>query len=135
MTFRRKWLVRALVIPVLASFAFAPAHAAADDHVVSAAEIQKRIVEHARGREANLRRVQEFFRSEPAARVLKSVPWIDGRIDQAVSRLDDQELARIAERADKARRDFAGGALTNLQLTYVVIALATAVIILVILEA
>ena len=44
--------------------------------------------------------------------------------------LDDEEVAELAKRAEDPGREVAGGALTNQQLTYIVIALATAVIIL-----
>jgi len=49
--------------------------------------------------------------------------------------LNDQELARLAARAEKANSDFAAGSLTNQELTYIVIALGTAVLILVIVAA
>ncbi len=108
---------------------------AADDHVVKPAELRAAVVEAARARQNNLSRVRSFFSSEPAARVLKNTPLDPIKIERAVSQLDDQELARLAARADQIQKDFAAGALTTQQLTYIVIALATAVIILIIVAA
>jgi hypothetical protein len=45
--------------------------------------------------------------------------------------LDAQELAQLAARAEEPGDEVVGGALTNQQLTYIVIALAAAVIVLV----
>jgi len=46
--------------------------------------------------------------------------------------LDDEELAQLAERAEEPGDQVAGGALTNQQLTYIVIALAAAVVVLIV---
>jgi hypothetical protein len=45
--------------------------------------------------------------------------------------LDEEELASLTARAEEPADDVAGGALTNQQLTYIVIALAAAVIVLI----
>jgi hypothetical protein len=57
------------------------------------------------------------------------------KVRQAVSFLSDEELARLAARATRIENDFAAGALNNQQITYILIALATAVVILVIVAA
>jgi len=49
--------------------------------------------------------------------------------------LSDEELARLAARTEKVRKDFAAGALTNQQITYIIIALATALIVVIIVVA
>jgi len=38
-------------------------------------------------------------------------------------------LARLASQTDKVQRDIAAGALTNTQITYIIIALATALLV------
>ena len=57
------------------------------------------------------------------------------KIEKAFPQLSDEELARLALQTDKIQNDLAAGALTNQQLTYMTIALATAVIILIIVAA
>ncbi len=58
-----------------------------------------------------------------------------GQVTKAIPTLTDEDLARLAQRAASAESDFAAGALSNQELTYIVIALATAVVILVIVAA
>jgi hypothetical protein len=45
--------------------------------------------------------------------------------------LSDEEVAELEARAEEAGPEVAGGALSNLHLTYIVIALAAAVIVLI----
>ncbi|MBZ5497499.1 MAG: hypothetical protein LAP85_13945 [Acidobacteriia bacterium] len=127
-------LVKILLAPILAAALVVPASLRASEHVVSKADIQKSILAHAQERQGNLSRVRRFFTSDQAARALENFPGVRRQIERAVSHLDDQELARLAARVDKAQRDFAAGALTNQQLTYIIIALATAVIVLIIVK-
>jgi hypothetical protein len=53
------------------------------------------------------------------------------KVQKAVATLSPEELARLASQTNQIQKDVAGGALTNQQLTYIVIALGTAVIVLV----
>ncbi len=108
--------------------------AAADEHVVKPSELRTAIVEAARTRQGNLNQVNRFFSSEQVAKVLRNAHLNPVKIERAVSQLDDQELARLASRTGQIQSDLAAGALTTQQLTYIVIALATAVIVLIIVE-
>jgi hypothetical protein len=114
-------LTFALQIPLLA----------AQNHVVSPAELQQATASVARTRQQNITKVEKFFSSERAAKALKSAHLDPTQIKKAVPSLSDQELARLASRADKAQKDFAAGALTNQQITYILIALGTAIIVLI----
>ncbi len=105
---------------------------AGEDHVLKTSELHRALLDASRARGHDLAAIQAFFRSRPVAKILQNARMEPARIDQAVSLLDNQELARLASRTAKIQEDLAAGALTNLQLTYIVIALATAVIILVI---
>ena len=100
-------------------------------HVVKPADIQKDVVAASSAREGNLQKVDKFFSSEQAKQALKSARIDSGKLQKAVRALDDDELARLAARTDKVQQDFAAGALTNQEITYILIALATAVIIIV----
>ena len=108
---------------------------AAGDHVVKPADLQKAIEQSARSRQESLASVRQFLTIEPAARVLSSTGTEYRKVERALAQLDDEELARLAARADKVRRDFEAGSLTNQEITYIIIALATAVLILVIVAA
>jgi hypothetical protein len=100
-------------------------------HVVTPAELRKELADAAATRRANLEQVQDFFKSEPARKALKTAGTDPVKVERAVASLADDELARLARRTEQIEEDFAAGALSNLHLTYIVIALAAAVLVLV----
>jgi hypothetical protein len=106
--------------------------AGARSHVVPLSELHQRPVEATAQREKDLQQLNRFFSSGPVSQALQTSKLDGERVRQAAAQLDDQELARLAERSRQVESDFAAGALNNQQLTYIIIALATAVIILVI---
>ena len=114
--------------------ATAPA-AMAQEHVVSPADLQKDRVDATQTRQSNQAKVEKFLDSKIAKDALKKAGIEPKKVSQAVAQLDDEDLARLAERTDKIQRDFAAGALTNEQITYIIIALVTAVVILVVVVA
>ncbi len=121
---------------VLAVFALSLVSAPlrAQDHVVSDADLRRAVAQAGEARQRNCAQVQRFFLREPVRRVLKSARLDPTKIERAIPALSDEELARLAARANKVETDMAGGALTNEQLTYIVIALATAVVVILIVE-
>lgn len=103
----------------------------AQDRVVPPAELDRMVLEASRDREASVERVQEFIAGELAREVLASKGVDYEKVSELVPYLDSQELHRLAEQVEKAENDFAAGTLTNQQITYIIIALATAVIVLI----
>jgi hypothetical protein len=130
----KKWIIAHVAMLMMLSPA-AGGTGFADDHVVSPSELHKRLLEASSQHDRNLAKVTAFFSTESAAQALQKAGVSSDRVQRAVSSLDSEELARLASRVDKVQKDFAGGALNNQELTYIVIALATAVIILVIVAA
>lgn len=108
-----------------------PSLLAGQKHVVSPAELQQATLSVARARQRNVAKVEKLFSSPRAQKALKSVHVDPVQIQQAVSSLSDRELAQLASKANKAQENFAAGALTNQQITYILIALATAVVVLI----
>lgn len=104
----------------------------AEDHVVSPAELRAGAIAAGDARQDSIRKLENFFTTEPVRKALRQKRMDSAQVAGAVSFLSDAELARLAARAQAVENDIAAGALTNQQLTYIVIALATAVIILVI---
>jgi CHASE3 domain sensor protein len=97
--------------------------------------LQTSVVAAGQQRQENLSRLERFFSGAAAEKALQSAHLNGSQVRSVVAILDDQELARLAARADKANSDFAAGSLSNQELTYIVIALGTAVLILVIVAA
>lgn len=130
----RSTIYRMLVTSVVCALGFllqAPSLAAAQSHIVSPSDLQQATLSVARKRQQNITQVEKFFSSTRAEKALKSAHLDPVQIKRAVPSLSNQELARLASRADKAQKNFAAGALTNLQITYILIALGTAVIVLI----
>ncbi len=107
----------------------------AQTHVVPLSELRERAVQAADGRQAKLARLNRFFSEGQVQQALHSAKLDGTQVRQAVALLSDEELGRMVSRSDKIQSDLAAGALTNQELTYIVIALATAVIVLVIVKA
>jgi hypothetical protein len=102
---------------------------------VSPSELHEAIRDAAKTQQKNRSDVQVFFSSELARKAMK-VGKIDyQRVQTAVATMSPEELARLAARTNQLQQDFAGGALNSQQTTYAIIALATAVFVLIIVAA
>ena len=122
------WMLAAM-IPVVSA-------AAAESHVVPLTELhQAAVVASTEARGANLARVEHFFSSDVAQASLRAAKIDGDQVMKALPLLSDEELARLAARTDRLQTDFAAGALSTLHLTYIVIALAAAVFVLIIVAA
>jgi hypothetical protein len=107
----------------------------AQDHVVTPSDLQKDLNHAAQARRAQEAKIDAFLQTPQAKKALTAANIDYKTVEKGVPLLSDHELAELAARADRARSDFAAGALTNEQLTYIIIALATAVIVLIIVKA
>jgi hypothetical protein len=142
MVFKRKSLTAMLVafamvlVPAAAEAAQATAtQTKSPQHVVSTADLQKDVAASAAVRQLNEAKIEKLFSTPQAREAMKKAGMNYEVVRQAVPQLSADELAQLAARADKAQKQFEAGALTNQQLTYVIIALATAVIIILIFKA
>jgi hypothetical protein len=106
--------------------------AAEAGQLIAPAELHRRLVEQTETRKAQAAQLRRFFASPGAKKAFAVAQMEPRKVEEAIAGLDAGELARLSARAAKAESDFAAGALSNQELTYIVIALATAVIILVI---
>jgi hypothetical protein len=115
----------AMIFPMMSAIA-------QENHVVPLAELHRDAAAVTASRQGNLEKAEHFFSSDLARKALGSA-GIDGeQVKAALPLLDNEDLARLAARTDQVQADFAAGALSNLHLTYIVIALATALIVLLI---
>lgn len=129
---KRLWIV----LPALLSLILiAPLRLRAADHVVSESSMQQALANASAARQRNVAQVEKFFSSTEARAALKKAHLSLNQVQNAVPSLDNQELAQLARRTQKVQNDFAAGSLSNERLTYIVIALATAVIVILIFEA
>jgi hypothetical protein len=120
-----------VVALLLSTIVPAMAAVAAEDHVVPFSELHHDATAATQTREANIATADRFFKSEPVEKALHSVKMDGDQVMKAVPMLSDDELAGLSLRIDSAQKDFAAGALDNEHITYIIIALAAAVIVLV----
>lgn len=106
--------------------------AAQESHLVPLTELHRDAAAATQTRQENLARVEKFFTSESVQAALRTAHLDGNQVTKALPLLSDEELARLTAQTDKLQSEFAAGALTNQELTYIVIALGTAVVILVI---
>jgi hypothetical protein len=125
----REGLTFLTILLLVAPFLFA------GDHLVSSAELHQQLLGAAQARQSDTAKIERFLSYEPVQKVMKATGMDESKVRQAVSMLSDEELARLAARANKVENDFAAGALNNQEITYILIALGTAVVILVIVAA
>src|SRR5215510_15776838 len=112
-----------------------PSVLAAQTQAVSPSELQEAIKNSAQTQQKNRNDVQAFFSSEPARKALKAGKIDYQRVQTAVATLSPEELERLAARTYTLQQDFAGGVLNSQQMTYAIIALAAAVLVLIIVAA
>lgn len=120
----------ATVLVLITMFAI-PQNLLADTHVVSPSDLQKQMAETTRDRQHNLTSVREFLSTSTAEKAMKSASIDPEKVQGAVSSLSDDELANLAQRADKAQADFAAGTLSNRDLIWIILAIAVLVLIIV----
>ena len=118
-----------------AALFFAAAPLPAADHLIPSADMRQQLTDREQSRSEKVDQLTEFFQSPAASQALAKAGIDAGKISKAVSSLDNESLESLTARALDAQRDLSAGALNNQQLTYIIIALGTAVLILVIVAA
>ncbi len=123
--------VRMITACVLVAVFALPSNLLAETHLVSPAELQREVLAATAARQHN-RQVIEQFLSSPAAEKAMKASHIDSRnVQGAVATLDEQELAQLDSRAEKAQADFAAGTLSDRDLLIIILGIAALVLIIV----
>lgn len=125
--------VRALMTTALVTAFAVPTGLAAQssEHVVSPTELQKAVVDASRGRQQNLDTLNQFLSSEKAQQALESAHQNPEQVRKAVAGLNDDELAQLAARANKAQADFAAGRIDDHDLLIILVCIAALVLVIV----
>jgi|SRR5215475_9277866 len=103
----------------------------AQTHVVSPSDIHKELVNAAQTRQKNLEKTMRLFSSDETRKAMEAAKINPERVDAAVSTLSDEELSRLASRADNLDQDFAAGRLNDRDILIVILGLAALVLIIV----
>lgn len=103
---------------------------AAQGQLVTPADLQKEMTSATRMRQQNRETIVNFLNSAPAKKVIGTTAQLE-RVKVAIASLDDQELARLAARAEKAQADFAAGRISDRDLLLILVGLAALILIIV----
>ncbi len=104
---------------------------ASQTHVVSQTEIHKELVNSTQTRRRNLEKVRRLFSSDETRKAMEAAKISPERVENAVSTLSDEELARLAARADKLDQDFAAGRLSDRDLLLIILGFAALILVIV----
>src|SRR5262245_14327429 len=103
----------------------------AQTHVVSPSDIHKELVNTAQTRQKNLEKTRRLFSPDETRNALETAQISPEKVDAASSTLSDEELARLASRADKLDQDFAAGRLNNRDLLIIIVGIAALILVIV----
>jgi hypothetical protein len=131
MQFDFRQSLRAAIAIVLVGIFIVPTEALAQSHVVSPADLQRQAVAASQARQQNLEAVQNLLSTPVAEKAMKSAKIDARQVKTAVASLDDQELAQLAARANKAQADFAAGDLSTRDITLIILGIAVLILIIV----
>ncbi len=126
------WLwrsIRAGTACVLVTIFAVPQTLVAQVHVVSQSDLQKQVLASSQERQKNFETVMRFLSSPAAQKAMSMVHTDANQVKVGVSRLSDQELARLAARAQKTEASFAAGGLSDRDLLIILIAVLVLVVI------
>jgi hypothetical protein len=120
-----------LLAVCLSALMAVPQGAIAQDHVVSSSDVKKDLQAATATRKAQIAQVDSFLSTNEAKKALADAHIDYQQVHQAVQSLSDEDLARVAAKADQAQKDFAAGDLSNRDLIYIILAVAVIILIIV----
>lgn len=95
---------------LLGSVIAAPQAIFAQDHVVAPSQIQSDVSHSSTVRKQNEKQLKSFLAMKEMRQAMKSEGVDPQMVTNAVSQLNDAELARLAARSQQAQKDYAAGA-------------------------
>ena len=93
------------------------------DHLVTPSELQQSAVAASEARQKNIDILRKALSSPQAEKAFKEAHADPEEVKKAVSSLNDQELAQLASRAEKAQKEFAAGGISDMQLVLILLAI------------
>jgi hypothetical protein len=131
MKFCTRWSVGILLFAGISVAAGAPLFAQQTEHAVPAQDLRQDVQKAADARHMNETAIRELLASESGQKALKSANVNFQKVNQAISQLNDEEAARLAERSREVQKDIAAGKFTDRDLLIIIIAIAALVLIIV----
>ena len=128
-----KQFVRALTATTLIYLFSIPqtSFAQNSEHLVSPTDMHKTLVDAALARQQKLDTLNQFFSSDKARQAMQASQIDPQQVKSAIATLNDEELAQISSRANKAQQDFAAGKIDDRDLLIILVAIAALILIIV----
>lgn len=105
--------------------------AIAQDHVVTSSDIQKDLAASSALRTKYRAELEDFVSSPNAQKALKTAHIDLVQVKTAISKLDDNDLAQLSARSERAQKDFVAGRLSDRDLIIILLGIAALVLIIV----
>ncbi len=120
-----------LLAACLVTVGSSPVGAQQKDHAVSSDQLRIDVQKSAATRQANEAAVRDMFASEAGKKALNSAGIDYQKVDQAISQVNEEDLARMADRSREVQRDFAAGRMSDRDLI-IILLVAVALILIII---
>jgi hypothetical protein len=91
-----------------------PASGAAQERIISFADLHRQLEKTSQERQENLNVVAKVLSTEEAQKLLNKAGLTPAKALKAVAQLDDSELSRVASQARTAEKDLAGGLIVGI---------------------
>ena len=103
----------------------------AQTHVVPRAQIQKDLSTSSAARQQNEEQLKSFLSMPEMQQAMRSKGIHAQQVTNAISQLNDADLAQLAARSAKAQKDFAAGNIDNHDLLLILVGIAALILIIV----
>ncbi len=123
--------VRFVLAVLFLAFFAVPSDLLAQDHVVPSSDLQKEMVKATESRQRNVATLQQFLSTPAAEKALKSAKLDPQQVKTAVATLNDQDLAQLSSRAERAQADFAAGRISDRDLLLILVGVAVLILLIV----
>ena len=98
-----------------------PARTQDKEHAVTSSQLRNDLQKATENRQANEAAVREMFATGAGKQALKSAGIEYQKVDQAISQVNDEELARLADRSRDVQKDFAAGRMSDRDLLIIIV--------------
>ena len=128
----RSWVQRISACILAAVVVFPVSLFAETAHVVSPSDFTQQAVAASQVRQHNIATVRKFISNPVAAQTLQKAHVDVEEVKSAVATLNNQELAELAARADKAQHDFAAGYLSTRDIALIILGVVLIIVIIIV---
>src|SRR5262245_41628773 len=101
------------------------------DHAVTPGQLRQDVQKAADTRQANEAEVRKMFASDQARETLTSAGIDYKQVDQSISQVNDEDLARMAQRSQEVNKNFAAGRMDDRDLL-IILLVAVAIILIIV---